>query len=378
MNNTEINSFELLKELKTETVELSKLFLNPNNPRIMGKKRNDKIEDNRINEDKIQEAVKKEIVIEGISDLVEKIKRHGFLTIDRIVVRPIKESTDEYVVLEGNRRVTTLKKLYEDHSHGIKTLDQDLLTSITVFEVLVYSGNDDEIEWILQGMRHINGIKEWGPLQQSRFLAEMQKKKNLTPTQLDELTSLGRNTISNKIRSYNAWEYTRENYHGDIKEEHYSLFQEAVFARPNIREWLGWNDSSNSFDNTDNFTLLCDWYLGDQNGNKKLQRALEVRDLLSKILIKENKSILDKFINLDEYTYQEAKLELDKKNAEKEAEKESLNLAQRLEEIASSITNIKTLPSSDIVEEKELKEKFIKELKSLVKASEFQIRILNS
>lgn len=367
---------ELLTELDSSDLLLEQLYLNPNNPRIMGKKRNVRLSDSRITEKNIQASVTQEITKEGISDIIEKVLKLGFLKVDRIVVRPINSLDGKFVVLEGNRRVTSLKKLKEEHDSGVRSLDAKLLDSITNLEVLVYNGEDPEIEWVLQGIRHINGIKEWGPLQQSRFLAEMYKNKNMSATDLDEMTGLGRNTISRKIKSYYAWEYARDYYHGEVEEDHYSLFQEVIFARPIIHKWLSWNDTTKVFESDENFSNLLNWYIGDENGERKLNRALDARDLLTKGLLAENKSILDKFTNSEDYSYQEAKFDLDKKLAERENRKDVLDLNQRLDMVKESVTQVKTLPISDIAQDDNLKTEFYDQLSSLKSAAEFHVSIL--
>ena len=86
------------------------------------------------------------------------------------------------------RRISSLKIIREEHENGIFTLQSQIYQSILKIEVLEYTGSDKNIEWLLQGIRHINGIKEWGPLQQSKFVVEMQAKKHLKPTDLDQMT----------------------------------------------------------------------------------------------------------------------------------------------------------------------------------------------
>lgn len=232
---------DLIENLKTEKVELNNLLLNPNNPRLMGKSRKVDLPDSRVSEEQIQKTVLRDIRLEGISDLYEKIKKLGFLSIDRIVVRKISDS-DNYLVLEGNRRISTAKTLLQEHLDGIITLEDNLLNSLKNIEVLVYSGTDKNVLWLLQGMRHINGIKEWGALQQARFLHVMQQEESLNATELDKMTGFGRNTIANKIRSYKGFNFSQEVYHGELNENNFSLFQEAIFTRPLIKSWLEWNE----------------------------------------------------------------------------------------------------------------------------------------
>ncbi len=72
----------------------------------------------------------------GLRDIMEKVRKVGFLTVDRVVVRPLNE--DKFLVLKGNRRISFLKIIKEDHERGRVNLNEKLLSSIDKFEVLLY------------------------------------------------------------------------------------------------------------------------------------------------------------------------------------------------------------------------------------------------
>ena len=52
---------------------------------------------------------------ENIKDLIVSFTNNGFLDIDQIQVKAVN---DKFLVLEGNRRITTLKYLYEEYKRG--------------------------------------------------------------------------------------------------------------------------------------------------------------------------------------------------------------------------------------------------------------------
>lgn len=371
-----IENLTLLSELKAKEISINDLFINPNNPRLMGKKRINNVNDKRIIEVNVQKSVREETQKEGISDIVEKIKRLGFLKIDRIVVREIKGSENKFVILEGNRRITSCKILLEEHNSSIITLSKEIVSSLENIEVLIYSGIDKDIIWLLQGMRHINGIKEWGPLQQSRFLYEMQKEETLKATELNKMTGLGRNSISNKIRAYKAFVYCMDFYHGELEEVNFSLFQEVIFARPIIKEWLQWDDQTETFKNESNLSYILNWFLGDEDGNKRFNRALELRDFLNQALLPANKNFITKFINTEEYTVKEALQDIHTKDAVKNAQQNQLNIDDRLEELEQAISSLNTLPVKKISENDEIHQKYIEKLEELVSTGSFQIALL--
>lgn len=362
----------LIDHLDAITVSIDNLFLNPNNPRLMDKNRKTELNDSRITEEKIQTSVIRDIRFEGINDLYEKIKKLGFLTIDRIVVRKI-DNTENYLVLEGNRRITTAKVLLKEHEEGIVTLDSKIVESLSNIEVLLYTGDSKNIIWLLQGMRHINGIKEWGALQQSRFLFEMQKDNSLNATELDKMTGFGRNTISNKIRAYKAFSFAKEIYHGDIEENNFSLFQEAIFSRPLIKEWLQWDDTEEKFLNIENLENLLNWYIGDEEGKIRINRVLDIRDGFNQILQNENKSILTKFVENPDYTLNDAIQDIKNRDAEKSAQKNQLDLNERYENLEQLYVNLTTLPLIHILKDPNLKTKFVQVLSKIQESSNFQL-----
>ena len=362
----------LIEHLIAQKIKIEDLLLNPNNPRLMDKTRRTELVDNRICEDQIQESVNKEIRAEGVNDLYAKITKLGFLNIDRIVVRKL-ENTEKYVVLEGNRRITTAKLILNENGKGIITLDEKIINSIKEIEVLVYTGDDKNIIWVLQGMRHINGIKEWGPLQQSRFLYEMQLDKSLNPTELDKMTGLGRTSIANKIRSYKGFLIAKEIYHGEINENKYSLFQEAIFTRPLIKAWLQWDDAENKFLNTENLENLLNWFVGDEEGNIRFTRVLDIRDSFNQLLLPDHKDVLQNFIDKNDYSLNEALQDIRKKDAEKNAQKNQLDLNERLKIFEEFYTSVSTLPTMKIIKDQEMKLKFYEILINIKETTEFQL-----
>lgn len=247
LEETEIN-LELL-ELTEKTVKLEHVLVDPNNPRLleMGFQ---EVPDDRIAEEDVQKEAIANMRRVGLKDIIEKVKKFGFLTVDRVVVRPLNE--DKFVVLEGNRRISSLKVLKEDHARGRVSLDEGALKSVEEFEVLVYKGVDKDIVWLLQGLRHIKGIKDWGPVQQGKFLVEMQERRNLKPTDLATMTGLGRNTVANLIRSCKGWEQAKDDddYGDKVDADKFSLFQEAIFKKASLKKWLGWNDENKKFEKT--------------------------------------------------------------------------------------------------------------------------------
>ena len=371
-------SLELL-ELTEKEIDLESVVIDPNNPRLleMGFQ---EISDERISEDEVQKEAIANMKKSGLKDIIEKVKKFGFLIVDRVVVRPLQN--DKYVVVEGNRRISSLKVLREDHTRGRISLDDRVVESLKKFKVLVYEGKNKDMVWLLQGIRHIKGIKEWGPLQQGKFLSDMQDHRGFGPTDLATMTGIGRKTVAELIRSYKGWEQAKEDedYGDKINADHFGLFNEAVFKKPILRNWLSWDDTNRKFGNIDNFRKLLGWYLGDEdinNGQPRLPRVNpDVRDVLSNLLLEENKIIFEKFENGD-ISIDEARYKMEEAKYQKETQEVKVDLNTKLSDLDRMTTTILTLPIPKIIEVKEKTDLFIEKLENVENTAKTQKDILS-
>lgn len=171
---------ELLK-MKPIRVKLEHVYLDPNNPRIEIPMK-EKIPENRICEEGIQGECLEKLKEIGLSDLIGSISNSGFSTVDRVVLRHLKNG--KYVVVEGNRRIATLKFLIESHRKGYVTLVEEIKKGILEFEALRYTGENPDIAWIIQGFRHTPGIKSWDDYPKAKFIAAFEKESNKSPQEI--------------------------------------------------------------------------------------------------------------------------------------------------------------------------------------------------
>ena len=89
---------------------------------------------------------------------------------DRIIVKPWKGATGKYVVVEGNRRVTALKWLIQLHEVGKESFSEEQLKNFTNIPCLLLDESIAPAQacLILPGLRHVSGIKQWGPYQKAK------------------------------------------------------------------------------------------------------------------------------------------------------------------------------------------------------------------
>jgi hypothetical protein len=277
-------------------VQLEELLLDPNNPRFaeLGEEI-DQVPESRFAEPKVQQSAfdKMKASKFNVPELRDTIKELGFLPMDRLVVRPWRGNPDgpkRYVVIEGNRRVSALKWLLELHESGKETFTDKQLGSFKEFEVLLL---DDLLapqtaRWILPGLRHVSGIKEWGPYQKARMVFEL-RETGKTAQEVAQSLGLSTREANQLWRAYLALEQmgANEEYGEYAEPKLYSYFEE-VFKRPNVREWLGWDDEQQKFINDKELREFYGWMKGEKDddgelGNPKLPEARSIRDL-SKVL----------------------------------------------------------------------------------------------
>jgi len=282
-----------LSELLTPAkVNLSEILLDPNNPRFaeLGQEV-DIVPESRFAESKVQQQALDRMKEDrfDVAELRDTIKNLGFLPMDRIVVRRWHgpdENQLKYVVVEGNRRIAALNWLNELHDAAKETFTEEQLKNLSELEVLVLDDQlaPDSARWILPGLRHVSGIKEWGPYQKGRCVYVL-REAGKSPQVAAQ--SLGLSTVQgNRLwRSFLALEQLRadEEFGEHAKPNLYSYFEE-VFKRPNVRDWLTWSDEQRGFTNESGLREFYGWMIGEpidggELGDKKLPEAKSVREL---------------------------------------------------------------------------------------------------
>ena len=157
-------------------MSIDNILLDPNNYRIISSETEyQKVPEERIGELEVQEDTQALMEQRGELDpLIKSILRIGFLPIDRVVVRLWKDG--KYVVVEGNRRIAAIKKILKDYERGRISLREDVLNSIKEIEVLVIDEekrNIPVLQNLIQGIRHVQGVKGWGPYERAMMIKEL-------------------------------------------------------------------------------------------------------------------------------------------------------------------------------------------------------------
>jgi len=277
----------LQKFLTVKNVTIDQILLDPNNPRFseLGEKF-DLIPESRFSETRIQDSAfdKMKNGPYGVVELRDTIKTIGFLPMDRIVIRNWKHSNDTnkmYVVIEGNRRVSAIKWLHSLHLDGKLTLNEDQLDNLTNLQCLLLA-DDAPITstLVLPGLRHISGIKEWGAYQKAKAIFELRRNQNLPPNEAAQCIGLSTRAANKAYKCYLALEYMKADEEvGEFAEPKYYTYFDEVFKKAEVKNWLGWNDITEQFENIDNLKDFYSWIVKTDECDSKIKEAKDIREL---------------------------------------------------------------------------------------------------
>jgi hypothetical protein len=268
---TQLGDLQQMLPLRHIEIATECLYLDPNNPRFADlQDRVQPVPADRIVEPGVQEKALNRILSEHfeVRQLKESIRSIGFLPVDRLVVTPLPQP-GKYVVIEGNRRLGAIRSLLEDHKNGEADLSPEVIESITKLPVLVIEEPEhakrEHLARVLQGVRHVSGIRPWGPYQQAQVVA-MMLDDGKDQTEICEVLGLNKKRINILRRCFYALEQIREDddYGDKARPIHFSYFDE-VLKLPVLRKWLEWDDEKNKFLNELNRKLLYAWMVGGED-----------------------------------------------------------------------------------------------------------------
>lgn len=273
-------------------LELDQILLDPNNPRLIGIDGYAGVNEERISETAVQDRTLQRLNDQPGLDqdlLRSSIEKSGLLQVDRVVVRPVGKQDvkqrDLYVLVEGNRRIAACKTLLKQHEHAEKNLDADTLSSIEKPVVLVMPETDAasarQDQWLVQGIRHISGIRPWGAYQAAKAIEAMLEKLGYSEADAAGALSI---TVARVRRSMNVLAVLKqmaesEDFGSFAGPDMYGYFDEVI-KRPSVRKWLGWNLQQKVFEEEERLNEFYTWITPDDDiGKPRIPTAEGVRKL---------------------------------------------------------------------------------------------------
>jgi hypothetical protein len=141
-----------------------------------------------------------------------------------------------------------LKTILRDYEGGALDLTSNILETIESISVLEIRGSEKErsdYQKTLMAIRHVAGIREWGPYQQARLVVEMYSQGEGSFGAVAQRIGITSREVARRYRASKALEQMeRDDEFGEYAEPKlYSFFHEAV-SQPKVREWLRFSDQS--------------------------------------------------------------------------------------------------------------------------------------
>ena len=250
--------------MKLPQIEVTpeQLLLDPNNYRFMDlpkyKRIPNKAKYGESNaQKKAQDALESNPQF-ALQALKDSLAANGLIPFEQIVVEEYDKSKSRrrYLVIEGNRRVAAIKSLLEEEASGTISIDEDKIASLRKFEVVELQGDENERETkkqILMAIRHVAGIRVWGPYQQAKLIAELYECEQRPLNEVGSIIGIKPLEVARRYRAYKALQQMEEHpeYREFAKPDLYSVFHEIV-SSPDVRKWIGWSDDHHRATNTSN------------------------------------------------------------------------------------------------------------------------------
>lgn len=282
-------------------VGIEQLYLDPNNYRFVDSVDYQEIKDTDIMLEKVQIHTMRLLLgkkTENIQDLIVSFKNNGYLSLEPLQVRTLGE--DKYLVIEGNRRVATLKYLYEQYKSGIRVgkLNKEDFDQI---EVQDYNAENNVPYLIAMGLHHITGKKRWNPLNQARLVCDLLDKYQMPEEQIAQSLGCTIQAIRKSKRAISLIEIYKQSDFGDYFESNMFSFFEEVMKSPSMKCWLEWSDLENTCKNKLNQDRFFSWISPEEVESEPSDSSIGFAEMMDPIIIKSAEiRTLAKFINDEE------------------------------------------------------------------------------
>ena len=246
------------KRGKRLTVSLGSLYLDPNNFRFVDHPDYRLVAAEDVFKAGVQRLTQTLVVgksQEHIQDLIDSLKENGWLDIDTILVE--RRKSGKFLVVEGNRRVATLKHLQRQYQDGATRLGKLDVALFSKVPVVLYETADERQHMIMMGLHHISGKRRWPAINRALAMKRLQDQFDGDAEAARQALGVTRQNFNRSVQTLSLVDAYKESDYGDqFKSDQYTLFRE-VLGKLAIRKWLGWNGSIAM--KQDNLDRLFNW-----------------------------------------------------------------------------------------------------------------------
>jgi len=260
---------------KRITRHIDRLILDPNNYRFKDRPEYKPVEQANVADTRVQQRTLNFILGKNngnVKDLISSFSTNGFLDIDQIQVTEVGEN---YLVLEGNRRVATLKYLFDEFKKGndVGLLSEPDFKSVN----LVLIEDEDPMQHLVaMGLHHINGKKRWPAVNESQLINDLISQFGKTEQEVCDALGISTVKLRRGLRTLNLIQQFKQSDYGDqFESPMYTIF-ETVISSPEMRNWIEWSNEDMTAHNAVNLERLFSWVSQteeteiDEDGNERV------------------------------------------------------------------------------------------------------------
>ena len=245
---------------RRRTVSLARLYLDPNNFRFADNPEYRLVARENVFKPEVQRLTSTFVSgksQEYIRDLIASIKENGWLEIDPILVE--QRDGGRFLVVEGNRRVATLKHLQREYEGGAARLGKLDVALFSRVPVVLHDTADECQHMVMMGLHHISGKRRWPAINRALAMQRLQEQFDGDADAVCRALGVTKQDFNRSVRTLALVDAYKESDYGDqFKSDQYTLFRE-VLGKPAIRSWLRWNDSASFAEEQLNLDRLFSW-----------------------------------------------------------------------------------------------------------------------
>ncbi len=211
-------------------------------------------------------------------------------------IKFIKDQTTQFVVVEGNRRLSTIKLLLSAELrkrlkiNSIPEITAEIVQDISNLPVIIYPNRKEVLPYL--GVRHISGIKKWEPYAKARYIAHMVNGGY----SMSEVQTIIADRSNSARKFYLCYKMTEQvnnenDFYYDFNKNEFSYLLLSV-GQNSIKEFLGipqkYNevnyDSPVPVSNSANLKLFFSWLYGDSKNEKVLKDSRDITNFLTHVV----------------------------------------------------------------------------------------------
>lgn len=271
-------------------ISINNLKLDLSNPRLPKSK-----------QDKDEATVIEFMLLEAATlELMMAIGENGFFAGEQLLVVPDKEDKTNYIVVEGNRRLTAVKLLSNPDLSKVKKESLKKICLEANFKpneipCLIFEEKQEILKYL--GFRHITGIKSWRLLEKARYLADLKESEfQKTPfleacREIAKMIGSSSSYIRRLLTGLNLYKIVEDEGYYQIDglndtKFHLNYFTDSL-NKDNIRNYLGVNlkkEEPLKELNREHVEEITHWWFEKTEGKSRVLGNSEGLKMLDKVL----------------------------------------------------------------------------------------------